>query len=135
MFVYFIAILPLALGSYTFYSLFKSIKNCTVMVEAEIIDIMTGEDTDLDGYTTLYYKPVFRYYYDGHEYISSEMTEYPSINYQKGDTLTIYINPEFPDEVLNKKIRTKSYIAFGTLCILFSILIIAINLFFSYHSS
>ncbi|WP_431767950.1 DUF3592 domain-containing protein [Ruminococcus flavefaciens] len=105
------------------------------MVEAEIIDIMTRETTDSDGYTALYYKPVFRYYYDEHEYISSEIIYYPSIKYQKGDTLTIYINPEFPDKVLNKKIRTKSYIAFGTLCILFSILIIAINLFFSYHSS
>ena len=117
-----------ALSFYYYYSLFKTLMKCTFMVEAEIIDIKIEKDIDGEGNISTSSNPVFRYYYNGREYISSEDIGYPGLKYEKGDILNIYINPEYPYEVVDKKRKIKSHIAAGTICLLFCISVITLKL-------
>lgn len=130
-----IAMMPLALSFYYFYTLFRSLMHCKVAVEAEIIKISVIGSTDSEGNHTTYSNPTFRYHYDGKEYISSEKGGYVGLMYQKGDIITLHINPEDPYDILDKKRRIKPYLQAGTISLLMGIVMMTLVLFFACHQS
>ena len=81
---------------------------CTVSLEAEVVDIERHYSSDSDGSSGWVYAPVYRYYYQGHEYkISSNI--YSSSVERVGTKQEICINPYNPNDFIEpKKLRSLS---------------------------
>ncbi len=80
-------------------------KNCTAVVPATIIKVQHERASDgygmgdYDG--SIVYRPVFRYIYNGQEYIyrnSVAKTSYRGL--QEGMTVNLMVNPKMPSEAV-----------------------------------
>ncbi|WP_124100815.1 DUF3592 domain-containing protein [Ruminococcus sp. Marseille-P6503] len=68
-------------------------ESCTVRTYAKVVDIVSK--TDSDGTV---YAPVFSYEVNGQEYVKQRNSYSNPCNYYKGQSLSLYINPNDPEE-------------------------------------
>ena len=98
-------------------SLLKKISKCNVELEAEISDISTK---DMNGTTT--YAPVYSYYYEGQAYEQTSGVYVNTPGYRVGEKVTIHINPNKPEMLLDKKRDLKTLIVFAVVFALFLVI-------------
>ncbi len=94
-----------------------------VTIEATVTEIRQYEnpmyipgdsDSDLERYE---YKAIIEYTYDGKTYSNIESPEYDS-SMNEGDTLTLYINPDNPEDIRTDSSGAVIFIVIGAVILL-----------------
>lgn len=80
----------------------KDKARCSVLVTAEVIDIKRRLSSDSDGGSTWVYAPVYRYYYQGRDYLN-ESDLYSSSVVKVGTQQEIRLNPNNPNDFIEPK--------------------------------
>lgn len=70
---------------------------CTEKVDAVVTELIEDTSTDDNGYTKNYYRPVFSYVYDGHEYKVKSNTASNPPRYEVNEKLELHIDPDSPE--------------------------------------
>lgn len=92
---------------------------CSVNVDAEIIELHHTTSTDSDGFTTDQYAPEYCYYYEGQEYRVRSAVYSNGKQYQIGQHVTLYINPEKPEKFYDRRRDLKNGLFIGIVIAIF----------------
>ena len=76
-------------------------KRCSVETEGVVAGYDSHISTDIDTGSTEVYAPIFEYWYDGRLCRSTSQYYNGKQNYDIGQKVTLYINPEKPEEFLD----------------------------------
>ncbi|MDE6471596.1 MAG: DUF3592 domain-containing protein [Clostridia bacterium] len=94
--------------------------NNWVKTEAVVVNQEVQEKYDKENNKTeRFYHAVFKYEFDGKEYIVADKTGGNSPIYRVGETTTIYVNPKNPKE-LESQTTTQFFFIFGSLMLVIS---------------
>ena len=87
--------------------------HCSVEADAEIINLLHTTSTDSDGFRTDQYAPEYLYYYEGQEYRVRSSVYSNGKQYQIGQHVTLYIDPEKPEKFYDRKRDLKNSVFIG----------------------
>ena len=91
-----------------------------LLIDAEIIGILTKTKNNDDGTTTTFYAPEYTYSFDGKTYVESG--SYFNINlYKVGKRVSLLIDPDHPEKF---RVKNKEIIGFLAACVILTLLLI-----------
>ena len=97
----------------------RKARRCTAEVNAEITRLLHSTSTDSDGYITDTYAPEYCYCYEGQEYRVSSSTYSNGKQYAIGQTVRLWIDPEKPERIYDRKRDLKNIIIMGLIMCVF----------------
>jgi len=117
-----VGIAILGIGAFLYYRNSNLVKNCTVEVEATVVDMKQELTTDSDGYSDYLYYPIVEYIVDDNTVRTklNEGTSTPA--YDINEKITILYNPNNVKQFIVKgekgsKIMSIVFLVIGTLLI------------------
>lgn len=108
-----VGLAALGAGIYFFINHFIYDSKCTQEVQAVVVDFSVREK-GRTGHKHNTYAPVFEYEYEGKSYTYESTVSSRKMQYQRGQTVTVKIDPDNPSHAFDAK-EGKALMTFGAL--------------------